>query len=675
MIKSAKVRLSPRAIGRAVRSRALWRRAVIALHDTLAAFASMAAAYWLRYMLSDQGIPNVGAVFFYSALFAFLAFVVLSGLRIYRDMWRFVSLGSLGRLWQAVALTTLLFLLAAFMLTRTDEVPRMVPLIAAALFAGAVSLSRILWRTWIDGGTLRLSADMRVPVLLIGAGPQADGFIRAMRHSRQAPYRIDGLLSQDRGLKGRRLRGAAVFGTPGDLRAVVERLKTRGRHIQKVIFTNDEPYAEVGGRVVEDCEALGLSIARLPHSAELRDGIDSAAEVRPVALEDLLGRPQVHLDEAQLSGLIRGRRVMVTGAGGSIGTELTCQIALQEPAKLILLDHSEFNLYTIDRMMAEQAGHIPRRAGLCDVRDRKRVARWFADEAPEVVFHAAALKHVPLVECHASDGVLTNVIGTRHVAEAAQSFGVAVMVLVSTDKAINPTNVMGATKRVAESYCQALDLETHRQENGTRYVTVRFGNVLGSAGSVVPLFQEQLARGGPLTVTHPDVQRYFMTIPEAVQLVLQASASAVADRSGIGQIFVLDMGKPIRIADLARQMIRLSGKRPDTDVKIEYIGLRPGEKLMEELAYGEEGLTQSEVTGVLLARPAVRDLASLRAGLATLETAAASYDNERCVALLRELLPEFAPENGGGTAADPRLAPAADVRPPPAAQSAHAAAG
>jgi O-antigen biosynthesis protein WbqV len=332
---------------------------------------------------------------------------------------------------------------------------------------------------------------------------------------------------------------------------------------------------------------------------------------------------------------------MVTGAGGSIGTELCRQIGAHSPARIVMLDHSEFNLYSVDRMMADKAPTVTRRAGICDVRDRRRVASWFAQEAPEVVFHAAALKHVPLVEDHASDAVLTNVIGTRNVADAARQAGCAAMVLISTDKAVNPANVMGATKRAAEAYCQALDITAAKQTNETRYVTVRFGNVLGSTGSVVPLFQQQLARGGPLTVTHPEITRYFMSIPEAVQLVLQASGSAVAGQSGVGQIFVLDMGEPIKIVDLARQMIRLSGKRPDVDVKIEHIGLRPGEKLFEELAYGQEQLASSEVSGVLLARPAVYGLAILDARINGLEMAARSFNDERCVELLHDLVPEF----------------------------------
>jgi FlaA1/EpsC-like NDP-sugar epimerase len=621
-----------------------WRKSFIVVHDAVMAFFAMAVAFWLRYEIAGASAYNIELTLLYSALFGLTALIVVILLRLYRDLWRFTSLPSLIRSLQAAVLTTLLFSLLAFLFARTENVPRSVPLIACAVFVVLLMISRLLRRFQMDGNVLQGSATGRIPVILIGAGSQADGFIRMTRRNRDAPYRVEALLSEDPELKGRRMQDVAVLGTPQELKSVVQRFKAghkAPRQIQRVIFTGDEPYAGFAAKVLEDCDKLGISIARLPHHAELRDGLGSEADVRPVAIEDVLGRPQVRIDEALMGTLIRGRRVMVTGAGGSIGSELCRQICAHSPARIVMLDHSEFNLYSVDGMMADKAPTVARRAGICDVRDRRRVASWFAQEAPEVVFHAAALKHVPLVEDHVSDAVLTNVVGTRNVADAARQAGCAAMVLLSTDKAVNPANVMGATKRAAEAYCQALDIASTNQSNETRYVTVRFGNVLGSTGSVVPRFQQQLAHGGPLTVTHPEITRYFMSIPEAVQLVLQASASAVAGQSGVGQIFVLDMGEPIKIVDLARQMIRLSGKRPDVDVKIEHIGLRPGEKLFEELAYGREELASSEVSGVLLARPAVYELAILEARINGLEMAARSYNDERCVELLHELVPEF----------------------------------
>jgi O-antigen biosynthesis protein WbqV len=360
--------------------------------------------------------------------------------------------------------------------------------------------------------------------------------------------------------------------------------------------------------------------------------------VRPVAIEDLLGRPQAVLDRDGMRRLVVGRRVLVTGAGGTIGAELVRQVAEFGPAELTLLDAGEFNLYQIDLELQERFSDLPRRAVIGDVRDRAMLARLFAETRPELVFHAAALKHVPMVEANAFEGVLTNAIGTRCVAEACRAAGVGVMVLISTDKAVNPTNVMGASKRIAETWCQALDLE--RGAGGTRFVTVRFGNVLGSTGSVVPLFQRQLAAGGPLTVTHPDVMRYFMTVREAVELVLQATAMAGDEP---GKIYVLDMGEPVRIVDLARQMIRLAGLRPGKDIEIKITGLRPGEKLFEEIFHGGEPLLPTACKGILLAAPRTADAATLGRLLDELANVCRRGDQAGLEALLHRLVPEYRP--------------------------------
>ena len=338
--------------------------------------------------------------------------------------------------------------------------------------------------------------------------------------------------------------------------------------------------------------------------------------------------------------LIEGKRVLVTGAGGSIGSELVRQLAGFAPAHISLIDNCEYNLYAIDQELSQAAPSLSRSAVLCDVRDRRRVARAFDRERPELVFHAAAYKHVPLVEQNPLEGVRTNVIGTRNVADEAVRCGASAMVMISTDKAVNPTNVMGATKRLAEAYAQALDLAGSE----TRFVTVRFGNVLGSTGSVVPLFQKQIASGGPVTVTHPDITRYFMTIPEAVQLVLQASVSGATADDYRGKLFVLDMGAPVRIADLARQMIRLAGKRPDIDIPIRYVGLRPGEKLHEELLHARETLVESPQSGLLLASPRPGILQILAREIDSLEAAVLDDDEDAALRLLRRAIPEFISE-------------------------------
>src|SRR6185437_793953 len=381
-------------------------------------------------------------------------------------------------------------------------------------------------------------------------------------------------------------------------------------------------------------DELSIPLARLPRITEFKATVaEETPAIEPIAIEDLLGRPQTVLDRPGMRALIAGRRVLVTGAGGTIGSELARQIAGYEPARITLLDSSEYALYTIDRELQERHGALPRLALIGDVRDRRRIDEVMAAERPELVFHAAALKHVPMVEANPSEGVLTNVIGTRNVAEACRLHGVRAMVMISTDKAVNPANVMGASKRLAESICQALDVQESRKPGGTRFVTVRFGNVLGSTGSVVPLFQRQLAAGGPLTVTHPEIQRFFMTVREAVELVLQASALAMKGGEERGKIFVLDMGEPVKIVDLARQMIRLAGKRPDRDVKIEFVGLRPGEKLHEELFHEQEPLVPTQA-------------------LDELAEHAHEGRTDRVLVVLRNLVPEYA----GNTAAAERVA-------------------
>jgi len=361
-------------------------------------------------------------------------------------------------------------------------------------------------------------------------------------------------------------------------------------------------------------------------------------------LEDLLGRPQAVLDRDGMARLIRGRRVLVTGAGGTIGAELARQIAAFSPSRIVLVDNSEFALYGIEMELRERFPVLTIVPLLRDVRERAEVDEFLGAETPEIVFHAAALKHLPMVEANPIEGVLTNVIGSRNVAEAARAFGASLVVMISTDKAVNPTSVMGASKRIAESYCQALDLHEARWRtplaNGTRYVTVRFGNVLGSTGSVVPLFQRQLASGGPLTVTDPEVSRFFMTVREAVELVLQASALS-PDGDARGKIFVLDMGEPVKIIDLAHQMIRLAGLRPDHDIAIEFIGLRPGEKLHEELFHPAEPLIPTASPAIRLAAPRTSDYAMLARSIDELEEVARARREERVLQLLERLVPEY----------------------------------
>ncbi len=381
-----------------------------------------------------------------------------------------------------------------------------------------------------------------------------------------------------------------------------------------LVITEPEFLGAPLASLIAAAEAVAIPVRRAPRPTVLTAA--ERIELRPVAIEDLLNRPQIRLDLPGMARLVAGRCVLVTGAGGSIGSELARQLAALAPAMLVLVDQSEYALWQIDVELGELYPEVVRRPVIADIRDAARIEAVFAEAAPALVFHAAALKHVPMVEANPLEGLLTNAAGTRIVADAAAACGAAAMVLISTDKAVNPSSLMGASKRVAEMYCQAIDIAARQSGHGLRCVTVRFGNVLGSTGSVVPLFRRQLERGGPLTVTHPDMQRYFMTVREAVSLVLQACVAGMEDEvTPEGGIFVLDMGAPVRIVDLARQMIRLAGLRPEQDVAIVYTGLRPGEKLFEELFHGREPPVATAHPGLLMAAPRTSDAAVVGAAI------------------------------------------------------------
>jgi O-antigen biosynthesis protein WbqV len=624
-------------------------------HDVVMAGASFLLSFYLR-VGNDLGHYPQSILWGYDAAFAATAGIVFLSTGLYRGIWRYASLPDLLALLRAVTLVILIFFPVMFLVTRLAEMPRSLVGINWLVLLALLGGPRFAYRVFKDRGLdhlLEATSGSAIPILLIGAREDADLFIRAMARDQRRLYRVVGIVSDNPSRVGRDIGGVPVLGTLDEIPAVVAKLDRRDQRPQRLIITGRSLDGGEIRRLLDTADGLGLSLARLPRLTEFQETTgDNADRIEPVAIEDLLGRPQAVLDRPGMRALVAGRRVLVTGAGGTIGSELVRQIAAFGPAHLALVDHGEFALYTIDRELMERHPSLPRSALIGDVRDRKRVDEMMAAERPELVFHAAALKHVPIVEANPAEGVLTNIIGTRNVAEACRAHGVRAMVMISTDKAVNPTNVMGATKRLAESVCQAVDLIEARRNDGTRYVTVRFGNVLGSTGSVVPLFQRQLAQGGPLTVTHPDITRFFMTVREAVELVLQASTLALGDGEERGKIFVLDMGEPVKIADLARQMIRLAGRKPDQDVKIEYVGLRPGEKLQEELFHAKEALVPTKVGGIRLAAPRTIDYTMLQRSLDELAEHARERRIDRVLALLRTLVPEFT----DGAPAEPRAA-------------------
>jgi len=616
---------------------------IVYSHDIIMSGLAFVLALYLRlgddlyYYISDTTYQ--AAVFFVSI--SAVAFF-FSGL--YQGVWRYASINDLMAITRAVTVTVLVFLLVMFLLTRFHNLPRSIIPISWFTLMALLGGPRFIYRLFKDR-QFNFSPDpikdAQIAVILAGDGDGAELFIRGLKRSPDASYCVVGLVSDNANRVGRKIHGVEVLGTIEDLDFAVKSLRKKGIRPQRLILTRENMDGPLVRYLLERADKLGMTLARIPRVTDLKSGAEDKAIIKPVAVEDLLGRPQTALDRDDMKALIEGARVLITGAGGSIGSELVRQVCELKPLEIMLLDSSEHALYTIDRETLEKYSDITRHSVIADVRNVKRIKNLFEDFLPDLVFHAAAMKHVPLVESNILEGTSINVLGTANIANNCIHTNVKTMVQISTDKAVNPTSVMGATKRIAESYCQALDLQQGKnKKDRTRFVTVRFGNVLGSTGSVVPLFQRQLAEGGPITVTHPDMTRFFMTVREAVELVLQASTLDQSQGGGDGKIFVLDMGDPIRIMDLAEQMIRLAGLRPGHDIKIDIIGIRPGEKLFEEIFHGTESLVATQSPGILLATPRPGSFDDLLSALADIEDACNNNNSSEVQNILRRLIPE-----------------------------------
>lgn len=561
-------------------------------------------------------------------------------------LWRYASISDLMltvEMAAIVAAGTALFLYGAGL---ADRMPRSLPVIhwlVMAMSFASLRVSRRLASEFIRGNLFppdhaELPPQHAETALFAGRCDKVELLLRANEHNPLSAVQPLGILSDVDTMAGMRVRGVPVVAVLANLEQVFEKLVAEGRRPDRLIFAEpperlrEAPFLQFVARA----EGLGLKLSCLPGLEENLSARPTDAGLRTIDLSQLLERPQTVLDNAIPHRSIAGRRVLVTGAGGSIGRELVRQIAAFDPAELVLLDASEFALYEVDLEIKDKYSSLPRAAVLCSVRQRTQLMKVFERFRPELVFHAAALKHVPLVEQHPCAGVQTNVLGTKNVADAAERYGAQVLVQVSTDKAVNPIGMMGATKRLGELYCQALDIAGSRRANGARFLTVRFGNVLGSSGSLIPLFQKQLAAGVPLTVTHPDIERYFMTVHEAVQLVLQASARAL--KCERGRIFVLDMGEPVKVLDIARRMIRLAGKEPEREVKIEIVGLRPGEKLYEELFNQSEQRLPSSLPRIFEADPDPLPLELLDQAFGRLQLLCQRGDDEAVRAMVFRLI-------------------------------------
>ncbi len=575
------------------------------------------------------------------------ACLLIAGLpfRLSLQYWRFAAIGDVITVAASAAAGAILFAAATALTTAASPNPAL-PAIHALTLLVFLGTPRAYYR-WRRGRPAVKPTHLdAASILLVGSIEDADLFIRALSQDRRQPFRVEGLLASSDRQTGRRIQGHRILGSLNDAATVLGQLQLEDRLPGALVFVTPELSGARLAQVVAQADRFGLQVRQAPRPTALSDpDRPRPVELRPVAIEDLLNRPQVPLDRDGMARLIQGRRAIVTGAGGTIGSELARQVAALGPGTLILLDNGEYALWQIDLELAETHPQVRRRAMIADIRDEARIRAIFEEHRPELVFHAAALKHVPMVEANPLEGMATNAAGTRHVADAARASGALAMVLISTDKAVNPTSVMGASKRLAEMYCQALDISARAAQQGMRCITVRFGNVLGSTGSVVPLFQRQLARGGPLTVTHPDMQRYFMTVREAVGLVLQASVLGVNGASlpsgENGGIFVLDMGEPVKIVDLARQMIRLAGLQPEQDIEIRFTGLRPGEKLYEELFHGKEPPIPTGYPGLLMASPRTADPAIVARAIEEIGHACRGGQVKLALTLLGRLIPEF----------------------------------
>ncbi|MCQ8127939.1 polysaccharide biosynthesis protein [Methylomonas rivi] len=601
-------------------------RTSIFLHDLLMVPLAWFGAYWLRFNLDE--IPDE---YFYSALL-FLPVVIVIQVSafwvfgLYRGVWRFSSMPDLARIAKSVFAGIFFIAGSLFLYNRLEGLPRSVMPLYMLILLALLCIPRFVYRFWKERAIVER---MGMRALIVGAGSAGDMLVRDLLSNPNSGY-IPIIFADDQSGKiNREIRGVRVAGRIEQIPALIEQWE-----IDVVLIAIPSATDTQMRRIVEICEGCKVQFQTLPSVKELLSGAVTKASLRNVSITDILGRDPVWLDWQGIQAGLHDKTILVTGGGGSIGSELCKQLAKIQPRKLIIFDQCEFNLYKIDAELSQHYPQLQHSAILGDVTDALAVRQVVEGQKPQVIFHAAAYKHVPLLESQAREAVHNNLIGTKIVAEASIAAGVERFVLISTDKAVNPTNVMGATKRAAEILCQNLD-----KTSNTRFTTVRFGNVLDSAGSVVPLFREQIRAGGPVTVTHPDITRYFMTIPEACQLIMLAETVGKG-----GEVFVLDMGEPVKIVYLAEQMIRLSGKVPGKDIHIEFVGLRPGEKLYEELFHNDEQLMETGYSKLRLAKARVYEDDGWFGTVQALTLACRQPGRQDILLLLKQLVPEFKSE-------------------------------
>ncbi len=564
-------------------------------------------------------------LFSFLPIYLVLTLLLFAVMGLYSSLWQFAGLDEAARILGAAVLVSAL----QYVLMRVLRIGLFLSFsVFNALFlALSVAISRFSYRL-LRGAFHRHQRKKGIRTMLVGAGAAASVALQDLTSSDHVKNRIVCIIDDDVNKKRLRLRGIPIVGQRQDIPVMVNRYR-----VEQIILAIPSATPAQKREITDICQSTGCETKLLPSIAQIASGHLDVRQIRNVQIEDLLGRDSVKVDLEEIASYVEGKVILVTGGGGSIGSELCRQIAAHTPAKLLIFDICENGAYDIQQELRRKYPNLSMEVLIGSIRDKNRMETMFRTYRPQIVYHAAAHKHVPLMEDSPIEAVKNNVFGTRNLCELADWYGVETFVQISTDKAVNPTNVMGATKRICEMLVQSFS-----RRSKTKFVCVRFGNVLGSSGSVIPLFRRQIEQGGPVTVTHPDIIRYFMTIPEAVSLVLQAGAYAKK-----GEIFVLDMGEPVKIDDLARNMIRLSGFEPDVDIKIQYVGLRPGEKLYEELLLDEEDIRSTDNHLIYIGKPLTIDEKRFAAQLAELEQACRK-ENSDIRSLLREIVPTYQPE-------------------------------
>ncbi len=602
---------------------------LILLIKSIVIITAFLGAFLLRFDLSIPQVywPHIGQLIIPLVL---IKLVVFRRMGLNHGWWRYVSLADVFDIFKANLVASVAFILYVLFVHGPQGMPRSVLILDFGLCFLLVCGVRFVTRAYRENYFVRPGTrlDHLTQTLVIGAGAAGQMIAREIRQNPDTGKNIVGFIDDDPSKAGMKFQGVSVLGNRRTLDSLVTKIR-----IDEVVIAIPSAAADQIRELYEQCAALNLKVKTLPGVSEMLSGNVSINQIREVSLIDLLGRKPVHLDTRLISSQLQGKRVLVTGAGGSIGSEICRQVARFSPAKIVLFENAETPLFNIERELIEKFPELHLTAIMGDIRSRARVEGVFDEFLPEVVFHAAAYKHVPMMEANPAEAAYNNVNGTRIVADVADAVKVERFVMISTDKAVNPTNVMGATKRAAELYVQAL-----AQRSKTQFITVRFGNVLGSAGSVIPIFKEQIAAGGPVTVTHPEVTRYFMTIPEATQLVLQAGSMGRG-----GEIFLLDMGEPVKIVDLAEELIRLSGFEPHKEIEIVFTGLRPGEKLYEELLTAGEGVRPTTHQNICVARSIPVDWELISLQVENLYQYVRNIELDGVRKVLCEIVPEYAP--------------------------------